>query len=110
MKDECEELDIKIAKQRAERQDEMVDDDSTAASDFEKYIETVRKARHHERVAASNRHSAQYVQDYIAQQITMHDQELSEENADPLHVKLLGFAREMIKKAEEEVYKTLNKI
>ena len=54
-------------------------------------------------MAASNRHSAQYVQDYIAQQITMHDQELSEENGDPLPVKLLGFAREMIKKAEEEV-------
>ena len=80
----------------------MVDDGSTAVNDFYGYIQSVRKARNHERVASSNRNSAQYVQDYVTQQTTLHDEELSEENENSLLVKLLGFAKDMIKKKQKK--------
>ena len=73
------------------------------ATELDTYVQTVRDAREHERVAKSNRQSAQQVQEYVAQQITVHDQDLTEDNPNPFLVQLLGYAAEMVKKAEEEV-------
>ena len=101
MKDECEELDIKVAKHKAETAN--AEGELLTATEFDTYVQTVRDAREHERVAKSNRQSAQQVQEYVAQQITVHDQDLTEDNPNPFLVQLLGYAAEMVKKVEEEV-------
>ena len=99
MKDECEELDIKVAKHKAETAN--AEGELLTATEFDTYVQTVRDAREH--VAKSNCQSAQQVQKYVAQQITVHDLDLTEDNPNPFLVQLLGCAAEMVKKAEEEV-------
>ena len=48
MKDECEELDIKVAKHKAETAN--TEGELLTATEFDTYVQTVRDAREHERV------------------------------------------------------------
>ena len=97
LSDACTQHELQIADKEAES------DGNTGKTEYDVYVQTLRKSLQEKKAAEALLAEAQAAQDYASYIVTLGGTELSQANPNPLVVQLLVHAQDLRQKGKEKV-------
>ena len=97
LSDACTQHELQIAAKEAES------DGNTGKTEYDVYVQTLRKSLQEKKAAEALLAEAQAAQDYTSYIVTLGGTELSQANPNPLVVQLLVHAQDLRQKGKENV-------